>query len=228
MNHIFTKKLMNIMIKKTIERLLSIIRYLFFEVLSPRFNAAAFKNIMDYIYVILEKFVYSFEILSQNYLKLYEETVEKEIKMANIQKYEKILVIGCGALPATTALIGLKTKAEITAIDYDAIAVKKAKKFIEKQRLSKKIKIEHADGHTYPLDNFDVIFILYGVKKQELLLENILEKIKIKTKIIFRTNQDALDQLVGGEEFLSKIFNVKDIIESESMYTSISYLLTKK
>ena len=216
------------MTKSIIEHFLSFARYIFFEVISPKFNAAAFKNLVDYEYIILEKIAYSFEILSSNYLKLYDELIEKEISMAKITDDTNVLVIGCGSLPATTALIGLKIKANIVSIDCDAKAIKKAKIFLEKLNLKSNTTIEYADGLTYPIDKFDVIFVLYGVKKQKELLENLSQKIGKSKKIIYRTNQDSLDQLVGGTEFLSNLFSIDASFGSESIYTSISYLLTKK
>lgn len=211
-----------------IERFLSFAKYIFFEVVSPKFNAATFKNYMDYSYIILEKLAYSFDVLSSNYLKLYEELIEKEIKMAKITNDANILVIGCGSLPATTALIGLKIKANIVSIDYDAKAIKKATIFIKNLNPKSNIKIEYADGLTYPIEKFDVIFVLYGVKKQKKILESLSQKIGKSTKIIYRTNQDALDQLVGGTSFLSNLYCIEDTFSSESIYTSDSYLLTKK
>ena len=216
------------MTKGLIERFLSFARYIFFEVISPKFNAATFKNYVDYSYIIFEKLAYSFEILSSNYLKLYDELIEKEISMAKITDDTNVLVIGCGSLPATTALIGLKIKANIVSIDYDVKAIKKATIFIKNLNPKSNIKIEYADGLAYPIDKFDVIFVLYGVKKQKELLENLSQKIGKSIKIIYRTNQDALDQLVGGTEFLSNLFSIDDSFGSESIYTSVSYLLTKK
>jgi len=55
------------MINKVIERFLSLARYIFFEIISPKFNTAYSKNFMDFAYIFFEKFAVSFEILSSNY-----------------------------------------------------------------------------------------------------------------------------------------------------------------
>ena len=94
------------MFRSIFERFLSFSRFAFFDILSAKFNAAPFKNFMDYFYVIFEKIAYSFRILSSNYLMLYDELIEKEIIMAKITKNSNVLVIGCGSLPVTSILIG--------------------------------------------------------------------------------------------------------------------------
>lgn len=216
------------MTKGVTERFLSFVRIIFFEVITPKFNSAPFKNFMDYAYVIFEKFAYSFEILSSNYLKLYDELVEKEIKMAKISNKSNILIIGCGSLPATTALVGMKTNANIVAIDYDYKAIHKASIFIKNLNLESNIKIGYADGLKYPLKKFDVLFVLYGVKRQKEMLKHLSKNIESNTLVVFRTTQDILDQKFGGAKFLSDLFIVKDFLSSESIYTSDSYLLSKK
>ncbi len=213
---------------RAIERLLSFIRYIFFEIISANFNTAYFKNFMDFAYVFFEKIAVSFEILSTYYLMFYDELVEKEVKMAGISKDSNVLVIGCGSLPATTALISFKTNANIVSIDYDQKAVQNASKFFKNLNTKSNVKTIYADGHLYPIKGFDVIFILYGIKKQKEMLKYISKKIENNTRVIFRTSQDLLDQFFGGTEFLSQWFTIKDCISSERIYTSDSYLLMKK
>jgi hypothetical protein len=133
---------------------------------------------MDYAYVIFERIAYSFEIMSSNYLKLYDELIEKEIKMANITKNSKIFVIEYGSLLATPILIGSKIHSDIVSIDFDKEAVLKAKKFVNNHDQSLKLKIEHGERLTYPIENFNLIFVSYGVKRQLKILSNISEKIK--------------------------------------------------
>lgn len=214
--------------KNLIEQFLSFTRFIFFDVFSPNFNAAYFKNIMDFSYIIFEKIAYSFEILSSNYLKLYEEIVEKEIKMVKIPQLSNILIIGCGSLPVTPLLIGIKTYSNIVAIDYDKKAIQKATIFIKKYNLKSNIIIEYADGLRYTVKNFDIIFVLYGIKKQKEMLIYLSKNIENNTQIIFRTNHDTLEKKLGGTKFLSNLFEIKDFFNSDNIFTSTSYLLIKK
>ena len=123
------------MANSVIEGLLSFSRFIIFKVISPKVNTAYFKNFMDSAYSFYEQIAISFEILSNSYLKLYDEIVEKEIKMAQITKNSNVLLIGCGSLPATTALIGEKTQANIVSIDYDQKAFQNAKNYFKNSKI---------------------------------------------------------------------------------------------
>jgi len=142
------------MSKRVIERFFSFAKRMFFDEISTKFHPGSAKKFMDL----------------SNYLKMYQELVDKETEMANISSKDLILVIGCGSLPITAVLISMKTKAHVIAIDRDHKAVKDAIKYIKRLHLEGYIEIEHADGLFYPLNKFDAIFLLYGVTRQEELL----------------------------------------------------------
>jgi precorrin-6B methylase 2 len=216
------------MSKGIFTRFLSFSRYIFFDIISAKFNTASFKNLMDYAYVVFEKISYSFEFLSFNYLMLYDELIEKEIKMARITDKSIILVIGCGSIPITPILLAKKANSEIVGIDFDIKAVKKASRYIKTYFPDLRIKIEQGDGLKYPIERFDMIFVLYGVKNQKEILKNISVKIESDNLVVFRTTQDVLNQKLKGIEKLSEMFKIKDYISSDSFYTSYSYLLAKK
>jgi len=213
--------------KSASERIFSLARRLFFDEISPKFRASSFKGFMDYAYVFFEKFAFTFEIISKYYIQLYDELVEKEIEMANISQEDKVLIIGCGSLPATSVLSVMKSKAKTVAIDCDLKAVENACEFIKNLDCEKIMEIKCADGLTFPVKEYDVIYVLYGVKNQKEMLEHLSKNIDKKTRIIFRTNEDTFNNLVG-KDFLKNLFNVKNSYSSSSMYTVDSYLLEKK
>ena len=215
------------MVKSRIERMFSFARHIFFEEISPKFRTAPFKGLMDYAYVVFEKSSCTFEFISKYYLKFYDELVEKEIEMANITPNDNVLVIGCGSLPATSVLSAMKSKAKTVAIDCDARAVENACTFIKNINLETNIEIKHADGLSFPVKNYDVIYVLYGVKQQKEILEYLAKNINGKTRIIFRTTEDSFKNLVG-KDFLKKYFDIKKSLSSDIIYTADSYLLAKK
>jgi len=122
-------------------KLFSFSRKLFFEIISPKFNVSASKSIMNLLYVYFEKISIHFEILYSNYLLLYDELIDKEIKLAKIKSSDKILIIGSGSLPATCILIAQKTNAKIHGIDIDPVAIKKSTRFIKNISLDDLIEI---------------------------------------------------------------------------------------
>jgi protein-L-isoaspartate O-methyltransferase len=147
--------------------------------------------------------------------------------MATITSNDNVLVIGCGSLPATSVLSAMKSKAKTVAIDCDARAVENACTFVKNIGLEGDIKIKHADGLSYPVKDYDVVYVLYGVKQQKEMLEYLAKNVNGKTRIIFRTTEDSFKNLVG-KDFLTKYFDIKKSLSSDILYTVDSYLLSKK
>jgi precorrin-6B methylase 2 len=200
---------------------------MFFDNISAKFRPGSCKKLIDFSYVIFEKVATKFNIISSNYSNMYQEVVDKEIKMAGISAKDKVIVIGCGSLPITAILVAMKTKAHVVAIDKDTKAVKEAAKFIRNHQLDELVVIEHADGKSHPLNNFDVIYLSYGLNKDEIF--GILNKNSKKdARIIFRTVIGSEKDKKKSIAELSKLFIVKDSIKSETLPPSGSYLLLNK
>ena len=210
------------------KRFFSFSRYIFFEVISVKFRTSSTKRIMDFSYAIFEKIATKFDIISSNYLKMYQELVDKEINMGGISQNDQVIIIGCGSLPITAILVAMKTKAHVTAIDKDNNAVKKAVNYIKNHHLEERIKIEHAVGESYPLNRFDVVYLSYGMKNKENIFKIIIKNTKKDSRIIFRTViSNQLEHNKHTTE-LSKWFLVKDNIKSDTLPPAGSYLLIKK
>jgi 2-polyprenyl-3-methyl-5-hydroxy-6-metoxy-1,4-benzoquinol methylase len=202
---------------------------IFYNYVSPKFRTGSFKNLMDITYIIFEKIAVNFKVLYLDYINIYQELVEKEVDLCNISSDESVLIIGCGSIPVTSILVSKNSSAkEFVSIDYDLKAVENAIKLVSSTTFDKNLKFEHADGFKYPVEKFDVIFVLYGIQKQDKILEYLSKNIKDTSRIIFRTTNDSLIQLIGGKEFLEKYFIVEKSICSEKFNDTISFLLKKK
>lgn len=208
------------MINKIVNKILSFSRILFYEKISPKFKKNSLKELIDYSYVIFEKIAIKFNFISLNYMNLYEEIVRKEIEMAKIKSSDSIIVIGCGALPSTSILISLKTKAKIVALDKDKKAINQAKIFLSNINMNEKIKLKHANGLDYPIEDFDIIILLYGVKNILKIFDYLYSNIKSDTRIIVRTNNEVNINLF-------KNFKVITHVESKYLGQVYSYLITK-
>ncbi len=216
------------MLRRITEGFFSLFIYIFYRQIGTKFRTDALKFFWDIFFVVLEKIGFKFDVISSNYIKLYDDIVEKEICMAKISSKDRILVIGCGSLPATTALIAMKTKAEITTIDTDLKAAHEASYFFKNLNLERQITVEHADGLKYPISKFDVIFVLYGVQQQKEILNYLAENMQDTTKIIFRTVCDTQGRLSNKSIDVSRLFLVKDHVSSEYLGSVDSLLLLKK
>lgn len=194
-----------------------------FSDFADKFKPGSLKRLIDFLFRIFEKIGHNFDIISTEYLNSYREIVEKEVKLANILSNNSVLVIGCGSLPSTTVLISELTNAKIVSIDIDKKAVKSAKKIINKHGLSKKIKIELVDDLNYSVKDFDIIFILYGVRFLEEIFRYLSDKIKSDAKIIVRYHSDKFE-----EEFkLLDDYKIVDKVQSDALGPIFSYLIMK-
>ncbi|MCK4364545.1 MAG: methyltransferase domain-containing protein [Thermoplasmatales archaeon] len=147
--------------------------------------------------------------------------------MAKINADSYILVVGCGAIPVTPIILSDKTKIKIIAIDNDPKAVVLASRFVEKHHLQEKIEIACFDGVKYQAEDFDVIFVSYGVERKEELMKYLSENISNNSKIVCRVSRD-FDNKKQNFYYLSNFFKIEDIIRTYSFGPMDSYLLTKK
>ena len=216
------------MVESIQNKFFSLSRIVVFEVIGAKLKPGSLKGLMDYLFVIFEKISRNFKFLSDLYLDLYEEIINNEIKIGDIKKNDSILVIGCGSLPATTVLLYKKTRANILAIDIDPKAVRKAKLFLKENHLDKKIMIENKDGLNCDFSIFDIIFVLYGVKKQRKIFEKISNDINDKTRVIFRTAKENEDKIEKVKIDLGNNFRISKKISTYSLGPIDSFLLAKK
>ena len=199
--------------------------HLMFKVIGPKLRPGSFKHVMDVCFIVFEKMAEHFDVAVSLYLELYEEIVEKEIALAAISDSDRVLVIGCGSLPVTPLLLAKKTKAKIDAIDCDEKAVNDGLKFLTHKNLRDEITLEYADGSGFPAGNFDVIVVLYGVRNQENVFQNLLKTMKPSARIVYRTVLDNDGKMLID---VSSFFMMKDSVRSYSLGVLDSLLLVKK
>lgn len=211
-----------------LERLFSTIQTIFFKEIGKKITTNALKNIMDLFFIVFEKVGCKFEVISDIYLHLYKEIVSKEVTMAQISTKDRVLVIGSGSLPATPVLIAQNTQAQTTSIDKDCNAVKEAAQYVKNHHLEQTLKIECADGATYPLERFTIIVVLYGVKKPAEILRYLGSRINPDTRVIYRTITDSNGAITDKTLNLSAYFHIKDRVHSETLGSFDSFLLSKK
>lgn len=211
-----------------LERLFSTLQTLIFKQVGKKITTNSLKNLMDSLFIIFEKVGCKFEVISEIYLKLYLEIVLKEVTMAQISSQDRVLVIGSGSLPATPVLIAQNTHAQIISIDKDSTAVKQATHYVKSHHLEQTLTIECADGLTYPLEQFTIIVVLYGVKKPAEMLRSIAGRINQNTKVIYRAITDSQGRITDKTLQLMTYFTIKDQVHSETLGSFDSFLLTKK
>ncbi|MCJ7571777.1 MAG: methyltransferase domain-containing protein [Candidatus Thermoplasmatota archaeon] len=192
-----------------------------------KFHPGYIKNISDFLFKIIELIGVNFEIITYHYINLYKKIVIKEIYMTHIYKNENILVIGCGAIPASAIIIAKKTNAKIVAIDHDRQAIKKAKQYIYYKKLQERITLNHAEGYDYDLKMFDKIFLSYGIRNTEEILAHIYKNGKTNMKLIMRLPQtnNKKDMIINNSTVK---FNIECKISTNYLGPIDSFCLSKE
>jgi len=209
-------------------KLINYFKHLFYDKIFPKFRPGNFKKIWDWSFVIFEKISYNFDVLSSSYIEWYNDIVDYEIKLAKISKKDHVLIIGCGSIPATSILVAMKTNSNIISVDIDKLAVDKAERYVKEKGLKDKIKFKHVTDLKYLQEDYDVIFILFGVKKPQELFEYLINNIDDKTRVIYRVATDKNGDITAKKKFLSKYFRINDFVLSNSWDRVYSFLLSKK
>jgi protein-L-isoaspartate O-methyltransferase len=94
------------------------------------------KKLFDYLYYSFELFSNHIPFFAKLYIKFHESSVKKEIEMSNLLPSDRILHIGCGAIPYTSILVSRKIGAEIVGIDCDPRVVNIATDYLKRYNLS--------------------------------------------------------------------------------------------
>jgi protein-L-isoaspartate O-methyltransferase len=178
-----------------------------------------FKKFIDQLYNIYEIIFTNISFFSFLYMKFHEPSVKKEINMAEIQHSDKILHIGCGAIPYSLIIFSKETRAQITGIDNQTRSITSAKKYIADYG---NIHVELASGETYDVSPFDIILISYGVGDIETVLKNALQHLKNSGKIILRK------PITETTEYIDSIIRKNSIKKLKLLLSQESFLIMKK
>ncbi len=223
----FAEKLRVIIMVNVVGSIFSSAHYLFFKVITPHFKAETFKPLMDVLYVYFEQIATHFDIINEYYIRLYDDIIKNEIKLAQIDQSDHVLVIGSGSLPMTPILITKNTKAKIHTIDKDKKAVKNAQRYINRFHLSEKITVSYDDACQLNMADFDIIFVLYGIHGLEKVFSMIAKTSSPSVRVIYRIPPDALDH-DSMESVCPSSFIIKKKVITSSIGGVISLLLKKK
>ncbi len=178
-----------------------------------------FKKLLDQLYNIYENIFTNISFFSFLYMKFHEPSVKKEINMTDIKQSDKILHIGCGAIPYSLIIFSKETHTQITGIDNQPRSIAHAKKFIAND---KNIHIEQASGETYDGSSFDIIFISYGVGDIEAVLKNTLQHLKNNGKIILRK------PMTETTEYIDSVIRKYSVKKLKLLLSQESFLIMKK
>ncbi len=139
-----------------------------------------------------EKCISSRPWAARLYAMPYRKVVEREIKLAGITGKDRILNIGCGAIPFTAIFLAKKTGAPVHAVDTDQEAVELARNCIRSFGLSGQITVEHASGDQGRFPSFSVAVTALQARPKEAILYNLLNQSELSVRLVFRKPKEQL------------------------------------
>jgi histidine 2-aminobutanoyltransferase len=212
-----------------IKKILNSLQNLIFSTIGNHIKPGSFKRTMDIAFVLFEKIAFAFEDASKFYINVYQEMVDNELRLLKKYQLQKILVVGSGSIPATPILIAKKSNAHVVCIDIDTHAIKKSETLIKRMQLNNKITVKSGDGIHFPFEEFDAIFILYGMKSQKEIIDSLSQFLPEHIPVILRVVPQNDNALIDNTSFdLSSLFTVKNKVRSRSWGLLDSYLLERK
>ena len=175
------------------------------------------KEVLDHLY-------YTFEIISNNipfiaklYIKFHKFSVKKEIEMLNLSPSNKILHIGCGAIPYTSIILSREVNSKIVCIDYNPHVVGIANDYLKRYNLSNMIKIEMGDGKIYNVSGFDNIILSYGIDDQDLVLKHVIDSMKNGARLILRRSTTEHNSYTDSIVREFSVYSIRLLLTQESV-----------
>lgn len=163
----------------------------------------------------LEAFCCRFPLLSPFFRHYYHKAVDNEVRLGDISSTDHVLCIGCGPLPVTAMEIARRTGARITAVDICPMAVKWARRAVERNKLSHLVQVQKADGRKVNPRGYTVVHVARQVCPQQCVLDNILARCGNKVRVIVRTPHACLEKFYGERALSGGTLLLKGGADSE-------------
>lgn len=142
----------------------------------------------------LEKKICHFPLLVNLYSRPYRQVIINEIGLAQISAADKVLNIGCGAVPFTALQIAALTGATVWAMDRDADAVKRARFCIEQAGMDERVRVIEGNGAYNVPSGFNVAIVALQAEPKEDILDNLLAAALTGGRLVFRRANNYFKQ----------------------------------
>jgi len=110
-------------------------------------------------------------IMQEIYSYPYKKIVKREAQLAEIKHGERILSLGCGAIPFTAIFLREITGNPVTALDVDPVALEKAETLLKKRGL-RNITLKLGNGASIDLSEYSVVVTALQVEPKKEILNN--------------------------------------------------------
>lgn len=146
---------------------------------------------------VCEKRIVDYPILFKLYSFPYKHILQREIALAGITNKDRVLNIGCGAVPFSAIYTSRITGAEVVGLDFDAEACRRAVKTVSEMGLADSIIIRKGDGARIDPSGFTVVLVALQAAPKKKILENLLKQGASGLRIIFRLPRSFFENQYG-------------------------------
>lgn len=137
-----------------------------------------------------EKILHKRKPLFNLYGMIYSKVLNKEFFLGGFCAKDRIVNIGCGAVPFTAIYLSQKIGAKVVALDKDADALEKAHYSLRKYGLEKNIELVEADATKYVPRYYTGALVALQAEPKKKILENLLSNGEKGASLIFRQPRD--------------------------------------
>ncbi|AUX10800.1 hypothetical protein AArcSl_3194 [Halalkaliarchaeum desulfuricum] len=127
-------------------------------------DTGANRGVLKHVFAGLEQSFASLPWLFELLVELYRPLVRREMAIADVDASDRVLAVGCGALPYTAALIAECSRATVYALDCDRDAIADARRTLTRSGSGARIELVAGDGAqlsptSLDVDSLDVAFV---------------------------------------------------------------------
>ncbi len=134
----------------------------------------------------LEKVWHFHPQLQKIYSAPYRWVVHREARMAEISGEDRVLSLGCGAIPFSAIFLKEYSGAPVWALDIDGQALQKAGQLLERNGI-KGITLLRGNGAEIDLSPFTVILVALQVEPKKEVLQNFFAGAPVGARLIMRS-----------------------------------------
>ncbi len=134
----------------------------------------------------LEKIWHLHPQIQKIYSAPYRWVVQREARMAEINREDRVLSLGCGAIPFSAIFLKEYSGAPVWALDIDAQALEKAGQLLRKNGI-RGITLLQGNGAEIDLSQFTVILVALQVEPKKGVLKNFFAGAPEGARLIMRS-----------------------------------------
>lgn len=115
----------------------------------------------------------------------YEDVVERELDLVDLDADTTVLQVGCGPLPMTAIALAERGY-DVVAVDNDPDAVAAARRAVRNRQLDGEIDLLVSDGRTIDTGQFDVVWMAFHVCPKRKLVTETVSDLRAGQTLVYR------------------------------------------